>query len=180
MGTNSRSSDPTRFRFSGEGYYLRTAEEMRALDSSDVLGRGVQQHTADRRAGRVLQEVFAHRDLAAKFPVPDGETEMSWLRKEAHRGAVLRYGDPVPAHVTERIEYELGVIEQMGFPGYFLVVADICRYARENGIAIGPGRGSATGSMVAYVTAYHRAGPDRAQPAVRAVPQPRAHQHARR
>src|SRR6202034_2122785 len=98
------------------------------------------------------QEVFAHRDLAAKFSVPDGETEMTWLRKEAYRGAVRRYGESVPAHVTERIDYELAVIEEMGFPGYFLVVADICRYARENGIALGPGRGSATGSMVSYVT----------------------------
>ena len=95
--------------------------------------------------------MFAHRDLSAKSPVPDGETEMTWLRKEA-QGAVRRYGDPVPAHVSERIEYELGVIEAMGFPGYFLVVADICQYARDNGIWVGPGRGSATGSMVAYVT----------------------------
>ena len=77
---------------------------------------------------------------------------MTWLRKEAQRGAVRRYGAEVPSHITERIEFELGVIEQMGFPGYFLVVADICKYARDNKIAIGPGRGSATGSMVSYVT----------------------------
>ena len=143
---------PDRFRFSGEGYYLRTADEMRALDSSDAWAEACRNTLLIAERVGSYEEVFAHRDLAAKFPVPDGETEMTWLRKEAARGAVGRYGDPVPANVTERIEYELGVIEQMGFPGYFLVVADICQYARENGIGLGPGRGSATGSMVAYVT----------------------------
>jgi DNA polymerase-3 subunit alpha len=152
VGTNSQVDDPTRFRFSGEGYYLRTADEMRALDSSDVWAEACRNTLLIAERVGSYEEVFAHRDLAAKFPVPDGETEMSWLRKEAAQGAVGRYGDPVPANVLERIEYELGVIEQMGFPGYFLVVADICQYARENGIGLGPGRGSATGSMVAYVT----------------------------
>jgi DNA polymerase III subunit alpha len=152
VGTNSLVADPARFKFSGEGYYLRTAEEMRALDSSDMWAQACRNTLLIAERVESYKEVFAHRDLAAKFPVPDGETEMSWLRKETARGAVGRYGAQVPANVTERIEFELGVIEQMGFPGYFLVVADICRYARENGIALGPGRGSATGSMVAYVT----------------------------
>jgi DNA polymerase-3 subunit alpha len=152
VGTNSQLDDPNRFMFSGEGYYLRTAEEMRALDSSDLWAQACRNTLLIAERVESYAEVFAHRDLAAKFPVPDEETEMSWLRKESHAGAVRRYGDAVPAHVMERIDYELGVIEQMGFPGYFLVVADICRHARESGIAIGPGRGSATGSMVSYVT----------------------------
>jgi DNA polymerase III subunit alpha len=152
IGTNAQLSDPGRFKFGGDGYYLRTAEEMRALDSSDWWQEGCKNTLLIAERAESYQEVFAHRDLAARFPVPDGETEMTWLRKEAMRGAVRRYGDPVPANVLERIEYELGVIETMGFPGYFLVVADICRYARESGIWVGPGRGSATGSMVAYVT----------------------------
>jgi DNA polymerase III subunit alpha len=152
IGTNSQVDDPTRFRFSGEGYYLRTADEMRALDSSDAWAEACRNTLLIAERVGSYEEVFAHRDLAAKFPVPDGETEMTWLRKEAARGAAGRYGDPVPAEVRERIEFELGVIEQMGFPGYFLVVADICRHARENKIGLGPGRGSATGSMVAYVT----------------------------
>jgi DNA polymerase III subunit alpha len=151
VGTNSQVDDPARFRFSGEGYYLRAADEMHALDSSDEWAEACRNTLLIAERVGSYEEVFAHRDLAAKFSVPDGETEMTWLRKEAARGAVGRYGDPVPANVTERIEYELGVIEQMGFPGYFLVVADICRYARESKIALGPGRGSATGSMVAYV-----------------------------
>jgi DNA polymerase-3 subunit alpha len=152
VGTNSQVSDPARFRFSGEGYYLRTADEMRTLDSSDYWAEACRNTLLIAERIEPYGEIFKHRDLAAKFPVPEGETEMSWLRKEAHRGAVLRYGDPVPAHVTQRMEYELGVIEQMGFPGYFLVVADICRHAREIGVILGPGRGSATGSMVAYAT----------------------------
>jgi DNA polymerase III subunit alpha len=152
VGTNSQVNDPDRFKFSGAGYYLRSAQEMFALNSSDAWAQACRNTLLVAERVEPYKEVFAHRDLAAKFTVPAGETEMSWLRKEAAQGAVLRYGDPVPVHVTERIEFELGVIEQMGFPGYFLVVADICRYARDSGIAIGPGRGSATGSMVAYVT----------------------------
>ncbi len=152
VGTNSQLDDPNRYRFTGEGYYLRSAQEMWAVDSSDAWVEGCKNTLLVAERVESYDEVFAYRDLSAKFPVPDGETEMTWLRKEAYRGAVLRYGDPVPGHIMERIEFELSVIEQMGFPGYFLVVADICRYARENGIAIGPGRGSATGSMVSFVT----------------------------
>ena len=152
VGTNSQVDDPTRFRFSGDGYYLRTAEEMRALTPPTSGPKACRNTLLIAERVESYNEVFAHRDLAAKFPVPDGETEMTWLRKEAQRGAVRRYGARFPPHITERIEFELGVIEQMGFPGYFLVVADICKYARDNEIAIGPGRGSATGSMVAYVT----------------------------
>ncbi|RAY15115.1 DNA polymerase III subunit alpha [Actinomadura craniellae] len=152
VGTNSRLDNPDRFRFSGQGYYIRSAEEMRGLDHDDLWREGCNNTLVIAERVESYDEVFAHRDLAAKFPVPDGETEMSWLRKECRRGAVHRYGDPVPAEVQERIEYELSVIEGMGFPGYFLVVADICQYARDNSIWVGPGRGSATGSMVAYVT----------------------------
>jgi DNA polymerase-3 subunit alpha len=152
IGTNSLVDDPTRFKFGGQGYYLRTADEMRALDSSDEWAEACRNTLLIAERVESYKDVFAHRDLAAKFPVPAGETEMSWLRKETAMGAEQRYGKAVPASVLERIEYELEVIEQMGFPGYFLVVADICRHARENGIGLGPGRGSATGSMVAYVT----------------------------
>ncbi|WP_329521134.1 DNA polymerase III subunit alpha [Spirillospora sp. NBC_01491] len=152
VGTGSQIADPARFRFSGSGYYLKTADEMRALDASDAWQEGCRNTLLVAEMVSDYDAVFANRDLAAKFPVPDGETESSWLRKEAERGAVGRYGAQVPAEVTERINYELGVIDEMGFPGYFLVVADICNYARDNGIWLGPGRGSATGSMVSYVT----------------------------
>jgi DNA polymerase-3 subunit alpha len=152
VGTNSQMDDPNRFRFSGAGYYLKSADEMRAINNSDVWTEGCKNTLLIAERVEDCSEVFAHRDLYAKFPVPEGETEMTWLRKESYRGAVERYGDPVPAEITERIDFELQTIEKMGFPGYFLVVADICKYARDNGIWVGPGRGSATGSMVAYVT----------------------------
>ncbi|GAA1817453.1 DNA polymerase III subunit alpha [Actinomadura chokoriensis] len=152
VGTQALISEPNRFRFGGSGYYLKTAEEMRAVDSSDAWLEGCRNTLLVAEMVEPYDAVFERRDLAAKFPIPEGETESSWLRKEAARGAVKRYGDPVPAEVLERIDYELSVIDEMGFPGYFLVVADICNYARENGIWLGPGRGSATGSMVSYVT----------------------------
>ncbi|MBO2464948.1 DNA polymerase III subunit alpha [Actinomadura violacea] len=152
VGTGSRLAEPDRFRFSGSGYYLKTAEEMRGIDSSEAWLEGCRNTLLVAEMVEPYDEVFERRDLAAKFPIPEGETESTWLRKEAERGAVKRFGDPVPAEVTERINYELGVIDEMGFPGYFLVVADICNYARENGVWLGPGRGSATGSMVSYVT----------------------------
>jgi DNA polymerase-3 subunit alpha len=152
VGVGKQLSDPDRFRFSGSGYYLKTADEMRAVDSSDAWQQGCRNTLLVAEMVDPYDEVFARRDLAAKFPIPDGETESTWLRKEAMAGAVKRFGDPVPAEVLERIEYELKVIDDMGFPGYFLVVSDICRYAKNNGIWLGPGRGSATGSMVSYVT----------------------------
>lgn len=84
-----------------------------------------------------------------QFPVPTGHTEKSWLRSEVRVGLQDRYGVPVPEHVHEREAFELGVIEQMGFAGYFLVVADYMRWARERGIVVGV-RGSGAGSLVAY------------------------------
>jgi DNA polymerase-3 subunit alpha len=150
IGTGKQLTEQNRFKFSGSGYYVKSAEEMRALwkdipgacDNTLLIAERVSDYS----------EVFAHRDLMPKFPVPEGETESSWLRKETLRGAQRRFkGDP-SEEVLKRIDYELNVIDNMGFPGYFLVTADICRYARENGIGLGPGRGSATGSMVAYCT----------------------------
>ncbi len=151
IGTGKRLADGDRFRFSGSGYYLKSAAEMRALWDGEV---GDACDNTLMIAERVSDygDVFAHRDLTPRFPVPEGETESSWLRAEALRGARERYGDPPAREVLDRIDYELSVIDTMGFPGYFLVVADICAYARERGIGLGPGRGSATGSIVAYCT----------------------------
>jgi DNA polymerase-3 subunit alpha len=151
IGTGKQLADQNRFRFSGTGYYIKTADEMRALWDAEVPGACDNTLVIAERIGD-YSEVFAHRDLMPKFPVPEGETESSWLRKETLKGAQRRFkGDP-PQEVLDRIDYELSVVDNMGFPGYFLVVADICRYARANGIGLGPGRGSATGSMVAYCT----------------------------
>ncbi|MEV5753813.1 DNA polymerase III subunit alpha [Actinoallomurus sp. NPDC052308] len=151
IGTGKQLADRNRFRFSGSGYYLKTAEEMRSLWDGQVPGACDNTLLIAERVGD-YGEVFAHRDLMPRFPVPDGESESSWLRKETLAGARRRYKGTPPQEVLDRIDYELSVIDDMGFPGYFLVVADICRYARANGIGLGPGRGSATGSMVAYCT----------------------------
>jgi DNA polymerase-3 subunit alpha len=86
-----------------------------------------------------------------QFPVPEGESEESWLVKEVEAGLRRRFPNGVPDKHRRQAEYEVGVICQMGFPGYFLVVADLVRYAQANGIRVGPGRGSAAGSMIAYL-----------------------------
>jgi DNA polymerase-3 subunit alpha len=86
-----------------------------------------------------------------RFPVPAEETEESWFRREVEKGLTHRYPGGVPAASRERAEFEMDVIVQMGFPGYFLVVADFINWAKDNGIRVGPGRGSGAGSMCAYV-----------------------------
>ncbi|MCP2357543.1 DNA polymerase-3 subunit alpha [Nonomuraea thailandensis] len=151
VGTGKRLADADRFRFSGSGYHLKPAARMRELWDAEVPGACDNTLLIAERVGD-YGEVFAHRDLTPRFPVPEGETESSWLRRETLAGARRRYGGDPPPDVLGRIDHELSVIDAMGFPGYFLVVADICRHAREHGIGLGPGRGSATGSMVAYCT----------------------------
>jgi DNA polymerase-3 subunit alpha len=89
-------------------------------------------------------------NLMPAFAVPKGETEDTWLRKESERGLANRFGDKVSQAHVDRLNYELGVMEKMGFPGYFLVVADLVWHAKKVGIRVGPGRGSAAGSLVAY------------------------------
>jgi DNA polymerase-3 subunit alpha len=88
--------------------------------------------------------------LIPRYPTPDGESEAEFLRARVEEGLRLRYGDPPPSEAIERMTSELGVIERMGFSSYFLIVWDFVRYAKENGIAVGPGRGSAAGSLVSY------------------------------
>ncbi|MGH3915645.1 MAG: DNA polymerase III subunit alpha [Pseudonocardiaceae bacterium] len=141
--------DPNRFKFDGDGYYLKSAEEMRtmfdeqlpgACDNTLVIAERVQSY----------DEVFQFVDRMPRFPLPEGETENSWLAKEVQAGLARRYPDGIPPDRQARAEYELQVIGAMGFPAYFLVVADLCQYARHNNIRVGPGRGSAAGSIVAY------------------------------
>src|SRR5262249_52105087 len=85
-----------------------------------------------------------------RFPVPDGETEQSWFAKEVEAGLARRYPAGVPHDIRKQAEYEVGVIRAMNFAGYFLVVADFINWAKDNGIRVGPGRGSGAGSVVAY------------------------------
>jgi DNA polymerase-3 subunit alpha len=101
-------------------------------------------------AERCEIEIELGKLLLPRYPAPDGEEPEAMLRRIAAEGLRARYGDPPPAEAVERLEFELGVIEEMGFSSYFLIVWDFVRYAKENGVAVGPGRGSAAGSIVSY------------------------------
>ncbi|GAB1646035.1 DNA polymerase III subunit alpha [Krasilnikovia sp. MM14-A1259] len=147
--TGSNVADPNRFRFDGAGYFVKNADQMRAVDSSEAWQVGC------RNTLLVAEKVdttgmFTFKNLMPRFPVPDGETEESWFRKVAFEGLARRFPGGIPETHIKQAEYELGVIIQMGFPSYFLVVADFIQWSKQQGIAVGPGRGSAAGSLVAY------------------------------
>jgi DNA polymerase III subunit alpha len=101
-------------------------------------------------AERCEIEIELGKLLLPRYPTPDGSEPEEMLRRIAGEGLRARYGDPPPAEAVERLELELGVIEEMGFSSYFLIVWDFVRYAKENGVAVGPGRGSAAGSIVSF------------------------------
>ncbi|WP_055556364.1 DNA polymerase III subunit alpha [Streptomyces sp. NBRC 110028] len=147
--TGKNLSDPDRFRFDGTGYYLKSTEEMYAIDSSDAWQEGC------RNTLLVAEQIdntgwFEKRDLMPRFDVPEGYTEVTWFQEEVRKGMAQRFPGGVPEDRQKLAEYEMDVIIQMGFPGYFLVVADFIMWAKNNGIAVGPGRGSAAGSIVSY------------------------------
>ncbi len=132
--------------FDANEFYLKSSEEMaeafapwpEALPTSLEI------------AERCSVDIELGRQLIPRFPCPDGMGEADYLRTLVRAGMAERYGDPPPAEAVERMEMELGVIERMGFCGYFLIVHDFVDHAKSNGIAVGPGRGSAAGSLVAY------------------------------
>jgi DNA polymerase III subunit alpha len=148
--TGDTLENPSRFKFSNPGFYLKTPEEMYAL-MRDPYGEDVLRRTIE-----IAERCDARLDLEALhlpcFDVPDGRPAIAYLRELAEAGLVERYGAARAAspELRERLEFELRTIEQMGFPDYFLIVWDFIRFARENGISVGPGRGSAAGSLVAY------------------------------
>jgi DNA polymerase-3 subunit alpha len=146
VGTRTTMDDPKRFRFDARDFYVKSSEEMRAVWSE--LPEACDNTLLI--AERCNVEFDEGANLMPRFPVPAGETEDSWLVAEVEKGLQNRYAGNVPDEVRAQAEYELGVVTQMGFPGYFLVVADLVRYARDNGIRVGPGRGSAAGAMIAY------------------------------
>ena len=147
--TGTTLADPNRFRLEGGGYYLKSPAEMRALFDTELPGACDTTLEIAERVGD-YGPMFAHRNLMPRFPVPEGETEESWLRKQVHRGLEERFPGGVPEAHRRQADYELDVVCQMGFPGYFLVVADLCEHARREGIRVGPGRGSAAGALIAY------------------------------
>jgi DNA polymerase III subunit alpha len=147
--SGSTLADPKRLKFDARDLYLKSPAEMRKLWDAEVPGACDATLEIAERVGD-YSSVFAARSLMPRFPVPAGETEESWLRGEVRRGLDRRFPGGVPEGHLRQAEYELDVICQMGFPGYFLVVADLCGYARREGIRVGPGRGSAAGAVIAY------------------------------
>jgi len=153
--TGATIDDPSRFKFEGEEHYLKTAAEMRALFSEVPEACDNTLWIAE----RAQVEIEFGKPKLPEFPVPERfwegaatyeQAASAYLRHLTLEGAAQRYGSPLPAEVAERLERELSVIADMGFPAYFLVVWDLIRHARESGIRVGPGRGSAAGCCVAY------------------------------
>jgi DNA polymerase III subunit alpha len=142
--------DPNRFKFEGDGYYLKSAAEMRAYWDTEVPGAADNTLLIAERI-EPYDEVYIEVNRMPRFPLAEGETEDSLLRREVEQYTPSRFPDGLPPAYQKRIEIELGVISQMGFPGYFLVVGDLVRWAKSQKIAVGPGRGSATGSLVSYI-----------------------------
>ncbi len=144
--TGALKSDANRLKFDGEDFYIKSALEMRDLFRELPEACDNTLWIAERSA---VDLTFGNAVLPA-FPVPEGHDEDSYLRDLVFEGAKQRYGQAPALHVLERIEYELDVIKSMGFSAYFLVVWDLVRYARSRKIRVGPGRGSAAGSCVAF------------------------------
>ena len=144
--TGAKQTDVDRFKFDAEEFYLKTAAEMRHLfvDYEEACDNTLW------IAERADVEIEFGNAVLPSFQTPEGHDEDSYLRELTLEGARDRYGAEIPGNVMERIEFELGVIKTMGFSAYFLVVWDLVRYARQRGIRVGPGRGSAAGSCVAY------------------------------
>jgi len=146
--SGSTLADPKRFKFDADDFYLKSPEQMRhqwrdlpeACDNTLAI------------AERCEVTFTEGANLMPRFPVPAGESEQSWFVKEVEQGLHRRYPDGIPEEARKQADYEVDVICQMGFPGYFLVVADFINWAKGQGIRVGPGRGSAAGSLAAYAT----------------------------
>ncbi len=139
-----------RFAFSGTDYYIKSAAEMRSL-WADKHGLPEACDNTLLIAERCdVSFTEGNGTYMPRFPCPPGEDETSWLLKEVEAGLRFRYPGGTSEEIRQRAEFELGVITQMGFSGYFLVVADFINWAKDNGIRVGPGRGSGAGSIVAY------------------------------
>lgn len=146
ISTGSTLNDPNHFRFSNEEFYLKSREEMELLFADIPESLDTTLEIADKCN---LELTFGAHHMP-DFPVPEGETTKSYLRQLCEAAIPRVYGQNRP-DIQERLEYELGIIDSMGFNAYFLIVWDYVRFAREHDILVGPGRGSAAGSIVAYL-----------------------------
>jgi DNA polymerase-3 subunit alpha len=144
--TKSTLQEP-KLSFSTNEFYLKDSAEMAASFADWPEATATSLEIAE----RCSVEIELGKQLIPRYPTPDGADEAEYLRRLAHDGLRRRYGDPPPAAAVERLEMELGVIIEMGFAAYFLIVWDFVKFAKDNGIAVGPGRGSAAGSIVSFV-----------------------------
>lgn len=151
INSGSTLDEPGRFKFDGTGYYLKSAEEMRELfkDIPEACDNTLE------IAERCNVMFDDHEDGAfmPQFDCPEGWDETSLFLKKVEEGLERRYDGHPPIEVLKQADYECGVICQMQFCGYFLVVADYINWAKSHGVMVGPGRGSAAGAMVAYAWA---------------------------
>ncbi len=145
IGTQSKVNDTDRMRFPNDEFYMKTEEEMR-----EALRDFPEACDATIEIAEKCDVTLEHDSILPRFPLPEGETEESYFRKRVNAGLEKRYGTPVPSEVQERADYEMSVIVQQGFPAYFLIVQEYIEWARSQGICVGPGRGSAAGSIVSY------------------------------
>jgi DNA polymerase-3 subunit alpha len=145
--SNSSLNDPNRFKFDGNGYYLKSPAEMRSLFADLPEACDNTLLIAERCE---VEFAYREKELMPRFEVPEGEDEDSWFAKEVYLGLEKRFSGQLPDTHRKQAEYEIGVIHSMGYSGYFLVVADFINWARRQGIRVGPGRGSAGGAIVAY------------------------------
>src|ERR1700761_8647742 len=127
--TGKTLSDPNRFKFDGDGYFLKSAAEMRAIWDDEVPGACDSTLLIAERVSSYA-DVWAPRDRMPIFPVPDGHDQASWLRHEVDAGLRRRFGSDVAQDYIDRAEFEIKVICDKGFPAYFLIVADLINYAR--------------------------------------------------
>jgi DNA polymerase-3 subunit alpha len=149
--TGKTLADADRFKFDGSGYYIKSPQEMYAVRTDDIWQEGCRNSRmliADRvdPAG-----MFEFVNLMPRFPIPEEfDSENAFFEHTVWQGMAKRYPNGIADDRRKQAEYEIGIIVQMGFPAYFLVVADFINWAKNNGVAVGPGRGSAAGSIVAY------------------------------
>jgi len=149
--TGKTLADADRFKFDGSGYYIKSPAEMYAVNNSDIWAEGCR-NSQLLIAQRVdTAGMFEFVNLMPRFPVPEGfDSEDALFAHTVWEGMAKRYPAGIDDTRRKQAEYEIGIIVQMGFPAYFLVVADFINWAKNNGVAVGPGRGSAAGSIVAY------------------------------
>ena len=144
VSTNSNIHTENRFSFHGDNFYLKSYDEMSSVFPEEWLDNSMS----------VCDMVDVNLSFGEiyfpDFPIPKNETSTEYFERLSWEGLKKRYGDPLPEHIIERANHEIRVVKEMGFPEYFLVVSDLVKWSKENGIRVGWGRGSAAGSVLSY------------------------------